>query len=109
MPKPTGLRFLQRIAQRDANPAGTSRNPPSNLSITSMIMPVPKPLRLAIIVALVSPAFVSAAESADTSVRELITRFAPAQAENFVLETIPAVGGRDAYEVESRDGKIILR
>jgi len=32
-----------------------------------------------------------------------------AKADAFVLETIPAENGRDVFELESRDGKIVVR
>jgi alpha-N-acetylglucosaminidase len=39
----------------------------------------------------------------------LIRRLLPAGADRFVLETIPAEQGRDVFELESRDGKIVVR
>lgn len=42
-------------------------------------------------------------------VRDLIERYLPGHSDDFVIETIPADGGRDTYELDSRDGKIILR
>ena len=42
-------------------------------------------------------------------VRELIERYLPGHSEDFVLETIPAEGGHDTYELDSRDGKVVLR
>ena len=42
-------------------------------------------------------------------VRELIERYLPGHSGDFVLETIPAEGGHDTYELDSRDGKVILR
>ncbi len=41
--------------------------------------------------------------------RGLVARVLPAQAKSFVLETIPADVGRDVFEIESRDGKVVLR
>jgi len=48
---------------------------------------------------------------ADTvsAARDLITRVVPAQAGAFVVETIPAENGQDVFEIDSRDGKIVLR
>lgn len=43
------------------------------------------------------------------SARALVGRLLPARAGEFVCEAIPAVAGKDVYEIESRDGKIILR
>ncbi|BCU77182.1 alpha-N-acetylglucosaminidase [Luteolibacter sp. LG18] len=45
----------------------------------------------------------------DSAVRGLITRYAPAQAGKITVETIPAADGRDAYEIEAKDGRIVLR
>lgn len=42
-------------------------------------------------------------------VRELIERYLPGHSDDFVLETIPAEGGHDTYELDSRDGKVVLR
>lgn len=74
-------------------------------------MPVSKIIPMVTAAAFVAPAFANAATPAEQTgaVRELIARYAPAHAKNFVVETVPAVEGRDAYEVESRDGKIVLR
>lgn len=47
--------------------------------------------------------------ASDAAVRELIARHAPSQAAGFVLESIPAVEGRDVYEIESAGGRIVLR
>ena len=58
--------------------------------------------------ALVAPAVIHA-ETARTTVPALITRFAPSHAKEFVIQEIPAVEGRDAYEIESVSGKVVLR
>lgn len=42
-------------------------------------------------------------------VRDLIERYLPGHSDDFVIETISADGGRDTYELDSRDGKIVLR
>ncbi|HSA03817.1 MAG TPA: alpha-N-acetylglucosaminidase TIM-barrel domain-containing protein, partial [Candidatus Paceibacterota bacterium] len=42
-------------------------------------------------------------------VRQLIARLLPEQAKFFSVEFIPAESGRDVFEVESRDGRIVLR
>ena len=47
--------------------------------------------------------------NAETAARGLIARIVPAQAINFVVETIPAVNGQDVFEIEGRAGKIVLR
>ncbi|MFO1531803.1 MAG: alpha-N-acetylglucosaminidase, partial [Kiritimatiellia bacterium] len=39
----------------------------------------------------------------------LIRRIAPGHADQFLVETIPAEDGRDVFEIESRDGKVVLR
>lgn len=43
------------------------------------------------------------------AVRDLIGRYAAPHSAAFLLETIPAVEGRDVYEIESIDGRIVLR
>ncbi|HZI31083.1 MAG TPA: alpha-N-acetylglucosaminidase N-terminal domain-containing protein, partial [Candidatus Binatia bacterium] len=56
------------------------------------------------------PASVSASETATSAAAcELIERVIPQQANHFVVETIPADHGHDVFEIESRDGKIVLR
>jgi alpha-N-acetylglucosaminidase len=45
----------------------------------------------------------------DTAVRGLIGRILPAHENDFVLETISSTNGENVFEVEARDGKIILR
>jgi alpha-N-acetylglucosaminidase len=45
----------------------------------------------------------------ETAARDLIRRTVPQQEKNFVLETISADSGRDVFEIESRNGKIVLR
>lgn len=64
---------------------------------------------LLVALALLAPVTTFGQPGESSPISALITRFAPAHAKSFVLESIPAVDGRDAYEVESRDGKIILR
>ncbi len=39
----------------------------------------------------------------------LIRRVLPKHAQNFVVEALPQGGGKDAFEVESRGGRIVLR
>jgi len=41
--------------------------------------------------------------------RGVIQRLLPQQVERFVLELIPQDNGRDVFEIESRDGKTVLR
>lgn len=47
--------------------------------------------------------------SAETPVAGLLLRWLPQHAHHFVLESIAAEDGRDVFEVESVDGKIVLR
>jgi len=49
-----------------------------------------------------------AATPADAA-RGLIQRLAPGKADQFGLETIPAEDGRDVFEIESREGKVVIR
>ena len=46
---------------------------------------------------------------ADEAARGVLQRVVPEVADAFVLETIPPVDGRDVFEVESADGKIVVR
>jgi len=41
--------------------------------------------------------------------RGVLERLLPGYADRFVLETIPAEAGRDVFEIDHRDGKIVLR
>src|SRR5215469_5928426 len=54
----------------------------------------------------------TAADLSPTPVNEaaqgLVERILPKQAKQFVIKTIPWENGRDVFEIESRDGKIIL-
>lgn len=46
----------------------------------------------------------------ESAVRDLVDRVLPGRGDAFVLETIPAgEGGRDVFEIASRDGKVVLR
>jgi alpha-N-acetylglucosaminidase len=49
------------------------------------------------------------AAAPDEAARDLIKRILPDKADLFILETIPAEQGRDVFEIESRDGKIVVR
>lgn len=42
-------------------------------------------------------------------VRDLLTRLLPKHAGAFTIETIPPADGKDVFELESKDGKVILR
>ena len=65
------------------------------------------------ICAILSAAFVNGAETkaspAVDAAHGLIERLVPKQAKHFAIETIDSAGGQDVFEIESRDGKIILR
>ncbi|HXF10122.1 MAG TPA: alpha-N-acetylglucosaminidase, partial [Desulfuromonadaceae bacterium] len=50
-----------------------------------------------------------AAESPVTGAKYLLQRLLSQRAEQFIVETIPADNGQDTFEIESRDGKIVLR
>lgn len=58
--------------------------------------------------ALAMPALIARAEPA-AAARELIARVLPGQAGSFVCEVIPQDAGKDVFEIEARDGKIVLR
>lgn len=46
---------------------------------------------------------------ADAAARGLVQRILPKHANQFIVQTIPSDNGRDVFEIESRDGKIMLR
>jgi len=48
------------------------------------------------------------ATEADVAVRKLIERITPGHGQDFVIETIVAPAGENIFEVEARDGKIVL-
>ena len=52
---------------------------------------------------------VAATADPSTAARGILERLAPEKADLFLLETIPAENGRDVFEIESRDGKIVVR
>ena len=49
-----------------------------------------------------------AGQSPDQAAGELLKRLLPDRAEEFVLKTIPADGGRDVFEIESAGGKTVI-
>ncbi len=66
-------------------------------------------LPLVCILAGTLPAAPAAAATPEEAARGLIARLVPTTAGRLVLETIPAEAGRDVFEIESRDGKIVVR
>ena len=54
------------------------------------------------------PCWRAAAGPAEAA-HDLIQRTVPARADAFAVELIPAAAGQDVFEIESRDGKIVLR
>ncbi|MCB1133388.1 MAG: alpha-N-acetylglucosaminidase N-terminal domain-containing protein, partial [Verrucomicrobiae bacterium] len=69
---------------------------------------IPSPAILAACFLAASSAL-TASEPARTSVEELVSRYAPGHETEFAFEEIETVDGRDAYELESVGGKIVLR
>ncbi|MBL7222958.1 MAG: alpha-N-acetylglucosaminidase N-terminal domain-containing protein, partial [Candidatus Brocadiae bacterium] len=64
--------------------------------------------------ALVCLAFLSCTEDATAApapqaVRALAQRVLPGRADSFVFEAVPAADGQDVFEIESREGKVIIR
>ncbi|HZI33792.1 MAG TPA: alpha-N-acetylglucosaminidase N-terminal domain-containing protein, partial [Candidatus Binatia bacterium] len=51
----------------------------------------------------------AASSPAVQAATSLIQRVVPQDAKYFTVETIPPANGQDVFEVESRDGKIVLR
>src|SRR4051812_29072536 len=66
-----------------------------------------------VLVSLLLPGLLQASElpsaTSATTARGLIERLLPKQASQFVVEIIPTQNGSDVFEIESRDGKIVLR
>ncbi|HTY87691.1 MAG TPA: alpha-N-acetylglucosaminidase [Candidatus Acidoferrum sp.] len=60
-------------------------------------------------IALICQALSASAADDDTAVRGLIDRIAPGHGRDFVVETTRVSAGENAFEVEARDGKIVLR
>jgi len=50
-----------------------------------------------------------ASNSAPAVTRAMLARLLPGQEDRFALEQIPAAEGRDVFEIESRNGKVVLR
>ena len=71
-----------------------------------------KRFRIAIISLLSGPlclALQAAGAGGGSAAEGLIRRMIPQQANQFIVESIPAENRRDVYEIESRAGKIVLR
>ncbi len=66
-------------------------------------------IALSLSVVLSSTCGAHAATSPTDAARGVLGRLLPGQQEHFVFEQIPTAGGRDVFEIESRDGKIVLR
>ena len=49
------------------------------------------------------------ASESDPALGGLIERIAPGHKQDFIIETIPAPAGENVFEVETRNGKIVLR
>jgi alpha-N-acetylglucosaminidase len=69
-----------------------------------------QPLRCSAAILAFGLFFSSGAHAQDaTAAAALVRRVLPHQASQFLLETIPKDEGRDAFEVESRNGRVVLR
>lgn len=66
-------------------------------------------LMIGLFAALLGQGFKTLGAEADLAVSGLIERIAPGHGCDFVVETIPAASGENVFEVEARDGKIVLR
>ncbi|HXF09136.1 MAG TPA: alpha-N-acetylglucosaminidase, partial [Desulfuromonadaceae bacterium] len=64
---------------------------------------------LALCLPVICPAGEPVPTSSDAPARALIERVLPVKASQFIVEIIPAQDGFDVFEIESRDGKIVLR
>jgi alpha-N-acetylglucosaminidase len=65
-----------------------------------------KPTLIALVIL---TSLLSAAVGQEQQAAALVRRWLPAQADRFACEAIPADNGRDVFEIESRDGKVVLR
>ena len=61
------------------------------------------------VVASMVPCCVAAAEAAPEAARGIVERLVPSKADQFAFATIPQENGSDVFEIESRDGKIVIR
>jgi len=72
-----------------------------------------KPTQIILLAGLVAAWFMPAAKAGaaetDAAVWALIGRIVPGHTQDFILETIAAPAGGNVFEVEARDGKVILR
>lgn len=68
-----------------------------------------KTIFLLIILLLTGIASRATEDSTVSAARGLVERLIPKQAGQFAVETIPAENVHDVFEIESRDGKIVLR
>ncbi|GAA5118648.1 alpha-N-acetylglucosaminidase [Luteolibacter yonseiensis] len=50
-----------------------------------------------------------AATPQEQAAAALVQRILPAESSRFICETVPPEDGRDVFEIESRDGKVVLR
>ncbi|MBP7936399.1 MAG: alpha-N-acetylglucosaminidase [Phycisphaerae bacterium] len=66
------------------------------------------PAILLVLLALCTPTAAQAA-GPEAAARGVLTRLLPAEAEHFELTIIPQADGRDVFEIESRNAKIVLR
>ena len=70
--------------------------------------PMVFPVSVMLAAALFQPVRLGAAAE-DAPVRGLIQRLLPGHASNFTVEFIPADHGQDVFEIESQEGRIVLR
>jgi len=70
---------------------------------------VPWSMGLAVLAAACSVRAPAAAATPEAAARGVVERLLPEAADRFVLESIAADDGRDVFELESRDGKIVVR
>lgn len=64
---------------------------------------------LVILLTLALSAVGAYAETAEEAAQGLLSRLLPEHQDHFVFESIPPEEDRDVYEIEGRDGKIVLR
>ena len=66
-------------------------------------------LKILIVLSGICIAEVDAATPQNQAATALVHRIIPGKSSRFVCETMPPEGGRDVFEIESREGKVVLR
>ena len=80
------------------------------MKITNRLSTITKGIfSIGLFAALLCQSLPARAAEDDVAVRRLTERIAPGHGRDFIIETIAAPAGENIFEVEARDGKIVLR